>query len=381
MRIVVNALSARLGGGQTYLRNLLSHLPVDEGLRVYVFSPDNLSLPKHPCIERVSISWPTTNPILRTLWEFFRLPAFLRSVQADVLFCPGGVVATKPPDGCMVVTTFQNMIPFTDSLVRKMPWGYQRIRNIILRRTLLRSLSESDLTIFISDYARQVIEAIKPVRHSVTVPHGISDAFRFSASAQPRPAACPAGDYILYVSRFDSYKHHQEVVQAFAALPPRLRDQATMVFVGETNLPEARTVGKLLTELHLSDKVLIAGEVPHENLPAWYQNARLIIFASSCENCPNILLESLCANRPVICSDVMPMPEFGGTDLIYFSPFDPTSLNSALITTLESPHECERIAAAALRQSRKYTWEDSAGKTWQSIFRTIEANRAQRGLP
>ena len=45
LKIVINAFSARRGGGQTYLVNLLNELENFGEIEVYVFSPDSLELP------------------------------------------------------------------------------------------------------------------------------------------------------------------------------------------------------------------------------------------------------------------------------------------------------------------------------------------------
>jgi glycosyltransferase involved in cell wall biosynthesis len=368
MKIVVNAYSARLGGGQTYLRNLFAHLPHEPGLQVLVFGPASLQLPAHPQVRRVTTAWPTTNPLARAVWERLALPAFLRKERADVLFCPGGVVSTPLPRRCKVVTMFRNMIPFDAALMSHMPWGLQRVRNLILRRVLLRSMARADLTIFISDHARSLIEGLARIPNPVTIPHGIGDAFRTEKTTLPRPPDAPAGDYLLYVSRFDIYKHHREVVRGFAALPEALRAGLRLVFLGETNLPEAVPVAQLVQTLALQGQVLVPGAVPYAQLPAWYQHARAIVFASSCENCPNILLESLGAGRPVLCSDVMPMPEFGGPGIEYFNPREPASLAAALQRTLADPQHATRVAQAALQRSARYDWRHTAAQTWAQIM-------------
>ena len=368
MKIVINGMSARLGGGRTYLVNLLAHLPSQPDLQVLVFAPDDLGLPADPRLHRALTAWPTTHPLLRALWERFMLPAYLRRVGADVLFCPGGVVATRVPAGCKVVTMFRNMIPFDPSLVGSMPWGWQRLRNLILRRVLLQSLANADLSIFVSDHARALIERLAHIRNPVTIPHGIGDAFRTTGHPQPRPREAPSGGYLLYVSRFDIYKHHREVVQAFAALPAAHRDSLRLVFLGETNMPEAVPVAELVRRLGLEGRVWMPGAVPYASLPAWYQHATAIVFASSCENCPNILLESLGAGRPVLSSDVMPMPEFGGPGLLYFSPTAPQSLTDALREVLESPGAAEKVAAAATDRSQRYTWSRTAHDTWTRLL-------------
>ena len=368
MKIVINGMSARLGGGRTYLVNLLAHLPMRADLQVRVFAPDDLRLPADPRVQRVHTAWPTTNPLLRALWERFALPAYLRRVGAQVLFCPGGVVATRVPAGCRLVTMFRNMIPFDPSLMRRMPWGWQRVRNLILRRVMLRSLARADLSIFVSDHARALIERLARIPNPVTIPHGIGDAFRTAGRPLPRPPEAPAGEYLLYVSRFDIYKHHREVVQAFADLPAPSRDRLCLVFLGETDMPEAAPVAEQVHRLGLDDRVLMPGAVPYASLPAWYQHATLIVFASSCENCPNILLEALGAGRPVVSSDVMPMPEFGGPGLVYFSPADPKTLTDALRSILDSPAIAKRVAMAAGDRSGRYEWSRTAAETWGQVL-------------
>jgi hypothetical protein len=69
MRIFINALSARLGGGQTYLLNLLKHVPQDEGMQVFVlvqptFHPADLSQ-NVTLIAQASLE----NPFRRAAWE------------------------------------------------------------------------------------------------------------------------------------------------------------------------------------------------------------------------------------------------------------------------------------------------------------------------
>lgn len=375
MKIVINAFSAKLGGGKTYLRNVLMRLGDDPSLDIHIFCADDLPLPDDPRIRRAKTCFLTSNPLLRVLWEKWALPRYLASERADILFCPGGVVATKVPKGVKVVTMFRNMIPFDPQLVKAMPWGLMRLRNLVLKRVMLKSMVEADLTIFISDHARSIIEALRPIPNPLTIPHGIGDLFRNQGQTLPRPSGAPSGRYILYVSRFDLYKHHDNVVKAFAALPTALRETNKLVFLGETELPPFEGVQKRISELGLEETVLIGGAVPYDSLPAWYAHADAIIFASSCENCPNILLESLGAGQPVLSSNVMPMPEFGGPGLAYFSPFDPRSITTALQEILESPERRENVSRAAAARARLYDWDSTAQKTWEAIVSLAEQRK------
>ena len=140
MNLVINAFSARLGGGQTYLINLLKYLPADRNLAIFIFAPSSLDLPVDPRISRLTTIWPTNNPLARTAWEKLVLPFILCRLRADVLFCPGGVLSSALPPRCKSVTMFRNMMPFDQSVRNRLPLGKQRIRNWMLERVMLKSM-------------------------------------------------------------------------------------------------------------------------------------------------------------------------------------------------------------------------------------------------
>lgn len=367
MKIVINALSARLGGGQTYLKNLLAYLPEQADMCILVYAPAGLHLPEDPQIMRATTFWPTANPLLRAVWEKIALPHILRKEKAQILFCPGGIIASDVPVGCKTVTMFRNMMPFDPDVLRRMPFGLQKIRNWILKRVMLRSMATADLTIFISEYARGVIEELTPVRNAVTIPHGINSQFRTAGQMITRPSWLPQGEYLLYVSRFDVYKHQLEVVQAYAKLPANLRSRYKLLLVGEAGNMLAREVEAWVKEKSLDGQVFIRGAVPYTDLPAVYHHATVNLFASSCENCPNILLEALGAGRPVLSSSVMPMPEFGGNAVVYFSPTDPMSIYEQLIAVLQDESRRESLASLAQQRSSDFDWQKTADATWLKI--------------
>ena len=68
------------------------------------------------------------------------------------------------------------------------------------------------------------------------------------------------------------------------------------------------------------DFITYKGTVPHEQLNAHYAAANLCVFASSCENMPNILLEGMASGLPIACSNRGPMSEILGDAGLYFDP-------------------------------------------------------------
>lgn len=371
MKVLINAFSARQGGGQTYLRYLLQFLPSDSGAEIFILAPESLELPKdRHNITRLHVDWPVQNPYSRAVWEKLRLPGLLREIKADILFCPGGVVGTRPPKGCRTVTMFRNMIPFDPAQRRKYPLGFDRLRNWLLNRVMLKSMVQADLVIFISQYARKVIEAVagEPLTRGLVIYHGINPRFRIEASVKlPRPEWLPGEGYLLYVSTLDVFKAQVEVVKGYAILKQQRQTREKLLLVGPENPAYGQKVRSEINRLGLNDDVIVVGAVPHEALPAVYHHALISIFASESENCPNILLESLAAGRPIVASNRPPMPEFGGDAVVYFDPTSPSDLAEKLAAIIDNPVYMARLSEKARDRSLLYDWNTAAGLTWRAL--------------
>ena len=367
-RIVVNALSARQGGGQTYVMNLLESLPERSAAQIFILAPDTLSLPlRKKNVTKIHVKWPVENPFTRAIWEWFYLPKLLKQLDADVLFCPGGIIGGRVPEGCKTVTMFRNMIPFSLMQRKRYRLGYMRVRNWLLERTLSRSMAKADRVICISEFARRVIEqklSGLPGK-TIVIPHGINSIFR--ENHQPRPAWLPAGEYILYVSILDVYKAQLEVVRAFSLLKARRPTSEKLVLTGPDRSHYARKVRDEIERLGLQNDVVLTGPVSHNDLPALYRHALINVFASECENCPNIMLEALASGRPLLASSRPPMPEFGGDGAIYFDPSSPDELAVKLASVIDNPERLQEMSYRARERSLLYDWEQTARTTWDLI--------------
>ncbi len=293
-------------------------------------------------------------------------------MNTQIFFAPGGLLLSSVPDGCRTVTMFRNMLPFDDKLASSIPGFAQRCRNTYLRHQLLRSMIKADLTIFISEYARERIFALCSPKNSITIPHGVSSIFRGVDPIASRPLALPHR-FLLYVSRFEHYKCHLEVVTAYATLPAEIRAAVKLVLIGETDYSAAEEVVAKVAALGLSEDVRILGAIPYETLPAYYAASDAVIFASACENCPNILLEAMASGKPVLSSNIQPMPEFGGPDLQYFDPHNPDDIARAIMEILGSRELADRVAKAALERSASYNWAITATKTWAALTQLVNS--------
>jgi len=377
MKIVINALHARRGGGITYILNLFEGMGNPEGCEFVILTSNSFKYSNLPNCRHLIVNWPTENPLLRSVWERFVLPSMLRRLKADILFCPGGLINLKVPAGCKSVTMFRNMLPFDPVQYRKYGLSFQYLRNLLLKRLMLKSMRQADLVIFVSNFARNVIkqELGSHLKRSPVIPHGLNQRFKTAGSTgAARPDWLPKKEYLLYVSHFEVYKGQQELVEGYHILRQQRQTEEKLVLIGKNDNRYGQETIRMIHSLGLQDEILTPGIIDYWQLPGIYHHAKLNIFASSCENCPNILLEVLGAGRPVLVSDRPPMPEFGKDAVVYFDPSSPTDIAEKVMLIIDDQKAKETMSDAARQLSEYYSWKETVARTLKEIKKLSESN-------
>ena len=368
--IVINAISALRGGGQTYLINLLKHynLSNNNAKIILITHSKNKSIFSNIESDKISIfeaQLASKNIFHRVFWELFVLPIKLKSWNCNVYYAPGGIMLTKTPKNCLSITTLQNMLPFDDTERKRFPFfSYIRFKLWLLRYVFLLSYSLSDKVIFISEYSKSVVKQYLPSvdKKSTVIPHGLNNNFLDSNQVYNLPEALRNTPFYLYVSILDVYKAQKEIIEEWKLLSNQEFDYP-LVLVGPKYNQYGEEVINLITELQLTKQVIYLGEVPYEELPGLYKVSRALIFASSCECCPNILLEKLAAAKPTFCSNIQPMPEFGDEAVIYFDPYTPKDLANKILMLEKDPAVMKTLSEKAYLQASKFDWETTTQNT------------------
>lgn len=366
--IVINCLSALRGGGQTYLINILAHLPnLDFRIILIVNSKNRNTFEKYKS-KKVSIyqsKFASKNLIYRTLWERYYLQAFLSKNNASIYYAPGGIMISRMPKGVLSVTALRNMLPFDERERKRFPlMSFIRFKLWLLRFVFIYSYKKSDKVIFISEHSKSVIKNFIPKidNKSVVIPHGLNLDFFEDKTKFNLPDILKVNQFYLYVSILDVYKAQKEIVMSWKSLK-EIGFQYPLVLVGPKYNEYGEQVIDLIKSEGLENDVFYLGKVEYEKLPNLYKSARALIFASSCECCPNILLEKLSASRPVLCSNIQPMPEFAEDAAVYFDPYSPSTLVSSILQIEEDEEKMKDLGERAYKQAKKFNWNETTLKT------------------
>ncbi len=381
-RIVINTLSARTGGGLTYARNLLKHFEFDDRADVYVLvAAQRRHMLPDGAYTFIDCKFAGQNVLQRTLWEAVGLPRLLRELEADVYYVLSGTLAAKPPGGCKSVVAFRNLLPFDSKNRKRYPHGYTRYRLWLIGQAQPRSFARADLVIFISEFGREVVEAVVTERagRAVVIPHGVGEAFKSDDVVEGDWNERWPDGYVLYVSILDVYKSQLEVVEAWKTVRSTRETGEKLVLAGPEYPPYARRVKRKIAELGLGDEVVLLGPVTHDYLPGLYRSSKVTVFASQCENCPNILLEAMAGGRPVLCSSDQPMPEFGADAVVYFDPTNSVELADRLIEMLNDPELRRDYGDRAKRRSGDFRVDEAMRKTWVSMLELANSDATGSG--
>lgn len=371
MIVCINALSALRGGGQTYLINLLREIGRSNQQVLLIVNKQNYEVFKDCSCKNIIIHNPESaskSIFHRVFWEVFQLPKFLKEHNVDRYYAPGGIMVTNMPKGVESVTALRNMLPFDENERKRFPYlSYNRYKLLILKYVFLLSYRLSNRVIFISNTSRNIVKTLMPEieTKSTVIPHGINPSF-YDCETQ-LDERLVVGHFYLYVSILDVYKCQKELVLAWKSLVD-LGFNSPLVLIGPKYNSYGDEVIKLIEENDLQNKVFYLGQVDYKNIGAYYKAAKALIFASSCECCPNILLEKLAAGKPVLSSDVAPMPEFGGEAAMYFDPYDIDSIKKCVLNIDSNQELHMEMSNKAIERAKLYDWKETANKTVSYIL-------------
>ncbi len=384
--IGIDAANLRGGGGVTHLVEVLrAAQPALQGIdRVVVWggAATLRLLDDRPWLCKITPAALDKGLLPRTLWQRFSLSNAARDLGCDVLFVPGGSYAGNFHP---VVTMSRNLLPFELSELLRYGWSIFTVKLLLLRLTQTQSYRQTDGLIFLTDYARRVVlQATGKVRgQTCTIAHGLNTRFRMAPKVQR-----PIDEYddkrpyrVLYVSIIDHYKHQWHVVEAIAAM----RKQGFPIVLDLVGPAYPSALSRLNQTLNNVDAgrrwAHHHGAIAFKDLHLRYAEADLGLFASSCENMPNILLETMASGLPIACSNRGPMPEVLGDAGVYFDPEQPADIARGLGELIQSPQLRTELAQASYERAQQYSWERCSHDTFAFIAKLARQHADAQSHP
>lgn len=236
------------------------------------------------------------------------------------------------------------------------PWVFHGRDPDEYRAAQIAGLSAADAVVAVSSFARGLAEArgVDPrVLHTIengVDPRRFAGVGRDEALAQ-RLGLRPEDRVLLTVSRLAPRKGHRTAIRALARLAkkdPRLK----YVFTGASETM-TRELMALARELGVADRVIPAGFVSEDELPALYRLATVFALLADDESADVegfgvALLEAAASGLPTIASRAGGMPEAiaDGVTGVLVPPGEPEAAANAIAELMARPDRARRLGDA-----------------------------------
>lgn len=369
----INASRNRSGGAKVHLLGILNDSdPRQYGIReIHVWSYKALleKLPTAPFLIKHNHPELERSLLHQVCWEYHSLPEEARKAGCDIMLnTDAGTVCDFHPS----VVMSRDMLSYEWKEMMRYGLSAMLLRLIVLRFIQTASMKRADGVIFLTNYAARVIQATTgKLRRTCIIPHGVGLQFKQKPTGDGWLEMPGQEIRCLYVSNAEMYKHQWVVVRAIAKLR-RLGYNVRLSLVGGGSGRAQRLLEK---EISIADPggefIESRGYVSNEMLPQILAKANLFIFASSCENMPNTLVEAMSSGLPIACSNRGPMPEILGDGGIYFDPENADSISSTVETLIQKRDLRRAIASRAQELAKQYSWQRCASETWGFLRESI----------
>ena len=355
VRVLINALHARTGGGVTYLRNMLPLLAKDPMLEVHLCAHEDQQdiLPKS--IKNINYH---LLDFERGFWkvlirEQFELPRLARRIKADITFSPANYGPIFAPN---TVVMLRNAVSVGFVERRPIKLAYW---TLLFVATLV-SLLVSKRAIAVSNYASHVGSGFlwnwAKAKVSV-IPHGVDKQFCVDKNAVRNP------NQLLAVSDIYVQKNFKNLLLAMSELIPNNPDIHLKIAGRPIDLEYVQELEAIVRDKKLQDHVTFLGGLDVDELIILYQECGLFVFPSTVETFGNPLVEAMACGAPIASSNAAAMPEVLGDAGLYFNPNEVDDIRKTISKLLMDQDLRHSISQLAEARSHEFSWEKTEDKT------------------
>lgn len=373
MRVGLNATSflpGRMGGMETYFRNLLDRLQHLDQENNYLLLCDKRFTGEfnllNSAFRKEYINYAKPSPawflrgVMRNVFNVDILASRMNGVKVDVIHHPFTVLT---PPGIKI----PSVLTFWDMQHEFLPEFFSRTE-LVKRQRLYRASAERATRIIVSAaFTKECLVnryGIAPEKIEV-VYTGYGPEYRPIESeslTEIRNRYDLDREFLFYPAATWPHKNHIRLLEAVKIMRERYAFDGLLVLTGIAMQSHA----EIKAEIHrfgLAETVRILGYLPATDLPYLYNSARLMVFPSLFEGFGIPLVEAMACGCPVVCSSTTSLPEVVGEAGMLFDPLDTGGMAETIWSAWNDGVALARMRERGLERAKLFDWSDTALKT------------------
>lgn len=364
--LCIDASRCRSGGAVNHVINLIRYGDdsVSSFSEVHIWSYKRLlqRIPEKPWLIKHQSRWLESPLPFQLFWQAFILPMLLYVHKCSLLFSLDSSTLCRYKNHLVLN---QDLLSFEKSIYKKMSFGYEKLRIIILRYVQLGVFDRSTAVIFLSNYSKsRIIGQCRTRINSVVISHGVDEDFDFGKKLDLDLSRKKEVNFI-YISPIFEYKNHMTVINAIDSLR-FLGYNYNLSLVGGGEGEYFNDLMRVVKALN-SDKawIKIFEFVSRSELLEHLKFHDIFIFASSCETFGITLLEGMLAGMPIVCSNQSSLPEILQDGGLYFDPHNVNELSIRLLEIVEDNDLRFKLAYQAHINATEFSWKKCSNETFK----------------
>jgi glycosyltransferase involved in cell wall biosynthesis len=305
----------------------------------------------------------------RLWWEQARLPGELARLSIHVLHSTHHTLPLRPMEVKRVVTLH-------DVTFFRIPRRYPPVRRAYMRTVTRLSARVADAIIVPSQASRDAaVNALGVSPAKITVVYeAAAERYRpvpASESAAVRARYGVEAPYVLSVGSREPGKNRGRLVRALRELRDVGIDRRLLI-AGQPAW-SYEWEDRLVDALGMRDRVIFAGYVPDDDLPALYSGCDAFAFPSLFEGFGVPVLEAMACGAPVVTSDVGATAEIAGSAAVLVDPQSVASIRDGLQRALTDEGLRRDLVAFGRARAAQFSWRRAAHETYAVYDRVMRA--------
>lgn len=178
-------------------------------------------------------------------------------------------------------------------------------------------------------------------------------------------------DYILYIGRVSQEKDIDILLDSLTILLKKKKNTILVVVGGGPSIEDLK---KRSVELGIKDNVIFTGMIPNKDLleSGLLKKVKLFVTASTSENQPMTILESIMFGLPIVGVDARGVPELVEGNGFIVKPKDPEALAEKMYEILSNEKLRETFSKRSLELSEKYDIRNTSDVMEKMYMRLLD---------